>query len=650
MPTKKLGSLSDIDGLRALAVVAVVLFHLDFEFFQGGYVGVDIFFVISGFLISGLIRERIALHQFSLADFYANRIRRLLPAILATVFATTVASLFILQPQMLEDFSVAAIASMFSVANINFYLEAGYWDANSKLKPLLHMWSLGVEEQFYMLWPTLLLLSSRLRSNLYIPLLLTITASGLAVNLLASSVDTAGPFYLLPYRIWQFSLGALALEMWRANRYSLFTQQCLRAMGLALCCITIITPSGTAQLASSMILLPNVGAVLILLACDHKASSLWLSNPLSRWLGKISYALYLVHWPVIALYKVWTLADLTPLSQLGLGALVMVLTGLLHYGIEIRFYQRGVRVSGVNRWQGVPKACFVGVLISTGLLTLIAYRPDFYALRQSVLDTESIKSYQKDRFKHLANTCQIKDFDTSPRCRYRSGDAILIIGNSHEVDGFNIIRAALPETQQTDLVRFGGIETCQELQLIGDWPQAADKNCQHRLTQLASSIEKIQWKAVIFSARRPYAINKNPLIAVLKRIKHQQPDAQIIVFEDYITTREDCAMLINQTGTPLSCRQAENVEYFAASPAYWLGQSSPDWVNYEAISALADDYFDKIELLCPNGQMKNCPVATPDGHPMAVDTHHLTYEFASWMGFQLAANQPPWFKALTNSP
>ena len=86
MPTKKLGSLSDIDGLRALAVVAVVLFHLDFEFFQGGYVGVDIFFVISGFLISGLIRERIALHQFSLADFYANRIRRLLPAILATVF------------------------------------------------------------------------------------------------------------------------------------------------------------------------------------------------------------------------------------------------------------------------------------------------------------------------------------------------------------------------------------------------------------------------------------------------------------------------------------------------------------------------------------------------------------------------------------
>ena len=143
VPKRALGYLADIDGLRAVAVLAVVLFHLDIPGFAGGYVGVDIFFVISGFLISGLIRDRAAAGQFRFSSFYAGRVQRLLPAVLATVMATTIAAMLILQPGMMSAFAMSASAAVFSAANFVFYFESGYWDATAELKPLLHLWSLG---------------------------------------------------------------------------------------------------------------------------------------------------------------------------------------------------------------------------------------------------------------------------------------------------------------------------------------------------------------------------------------------------------------------------------------------------------------------------------------------------------------------------
>ncbi len=144
----------DIDGLRAIAVLAVVLFHLDIEVFSGGFVGVDVFFVISGFLISSIIAAKAEAGRFSFRDFYLGRVRRIIPPLVATVAVTFIASAFILTPDDFQRFSRSAVAALASASNIVFYLEAGYWDTASELKPLLHTWSLGgVEEQFYLVWP-----------------------------------------------------------------------------------------------------------------------------------------------------------------------------------------------------------------------------------------------------------------------------------------------------------------------------------------------------------------------------------------------------------------------------------------------------------------------------------------------------------------
>lgn len=141
---RRLVYLTDIDGLRALAVLAVVLFHLQIPAFTGGFVGVDIFFVISGFLISGLIRDQINTDSFHFSAFYLRRVNRLLPAVLATVVMTTIVASFVVQPDAFGALALSAAAGVLSAANILFYFESGYWDASAELKPLLHLWSLGV--------------------------------------------------------------------------------------------------------------------------------------------------------------------------------------------------------------------------------------------------------------------------------------------------------------------------------------------------------------------------------------------------------------------------------------------------------------------------------------------------------------------------
>ena len=152
------GLIRPLEGMRALAVLAVLLFHLDLPYFDGGYLGVDVFFIISGFIITKNILRQMEDGSFSIPSFYYKRFRRLFPALTITVLGTLIASFIILAPSILRDVGESSVWSLFSLANVHFWLEANYFDVESDRKPLLHMWSLGVEEQFYIFWPFLLLL------------------------------------------------------------------------------------------------------------------------------------------------------------------------------------------------------------------------------------------------------------------------------------------------------------------------------------------------------------------------------------------------------------------------------------------------------------------------------------------------------------
>ncbi|WP_028302540.1 acyltransferase family protein [Oceanospirillum beijerinckii] len=196
----------DIDGLRALAVLLVLGFHLNLELISGGHIGVDAFFVLSGFLITSILVEQISQNQFSIRQFYLRRIQRLFPALYTTVLLTFIAAAFILLPNNFEQFARSAIAAIFSLSNVLFWAESGYWDIASESKPLLHTWSLGVEEQFYLVWPVLLLVLIRLKLPV-LRILTAITALGFLLSYFYSQFDLSGAFYLLPARVFQFSAG-----------------------------------------------------------------------------------------------------------------------------------------------------------------------------------------------------------------------------------------------------------------------------------------------------------------------------------------------------------------------------------------------------------------------------------------------------------
>lgn len=634
---RKLGYLADIDGLRALAVIAVILFHLELPGFSGGYVGVDIFFVISGFLISGLIRERVSLGDFRFSSFYAARINRLLPAVLATVAATALASVFILQPAMMSAFATSALASVFSAANFVFYFESGYWDAGAEMKPLLHLWSLGVEEQFYLFWPALIVLLCRASQRIYRTGLVVILVVSLSACIGYTAVDSAASFYLLPFRVWQFALGALTVELWRHIRWGEFARQVSRSTGLALCGISIVSFTETAAFPGSMAVIPSLGAALVLASAHETSGSVWLANPAAGWLGRLSYALYLVHWPPVALYRCYTLEELTPLSQLALGGLTFVLAIALHFGVERQFYRRH-RDQPV-RWRGpAGYALATASALAVAMISMQQY-PDRFTTRDALLTAAAVDGYNTRRYTLVRGVCRIDALGKTHRCPVPDRPAVLFIGNSHEPDAYNIIASALGPGMQRPQVVFGSIDACKSLRVMGDWATAADASCQARLSALKDSLEVINWHTVVYGARKPYAENKEALVRILETLHSQQPQARIVVVEDYLATTQRCAHLINQFGSPRVCADPSKI---SALPGF-LEDAMP---LRERVEALDTATFNKVSLLCRGELPASCPTQTPEGHPVSMDEHHMTFEFAAWTGWQLAEMNPPWLEAI----
>ncbi|WP_416357608.1 acyltransferase family protein [Aureimonas phyllosphaerae] len=295
---------ADIDGLRAVAVVAVLLFHAELPGFAGGYVGVDVFFVISGFLITSIICEDLDRGRFTFADFYARRVRRIFPALFATVLVTCiVAGCFFLPPDFRSlGASIAATAGFAS--NILFWAQADYFDAPAELKPLLHTWSLSIEEQFYLGFPCLLVLLWWMDPPNRRRVLAGLTAASFAIGVIATHKDPQAAFYLLPPRAWELLLGALlALSPGPALPPALARRA--GWLGLASILLAVAIYDAQTPFPGFAALLPTLGAALVIGAgtSGHVgASKLLGSRPLVA-VGRLSFSLYLWHWPVLSLLR-----------------------------------------------------------------------------------------------------------------------------------------------------------------------------------------------------------------------------------------------------------------------------------------------------------------------------------------------------------
>jgi peptidoglycan/LPS O-acetylase OafA/YrhL len=300
-----LGHRPDIDGLRAIAVLSVVLYHLGIGGLTGGFVGVDIFFVISGFLISRIIYAEVHAGSFSVAQFYERRARRILPAFFVATIGITIAASAILMPPEVASFAQSLMASVLFSSNVFFYATSGYFAPSAENLPLLHYWSLGVEEQFYILFPLLIILIVRWSSRLLFSCLALLFTVSLILAQVMLRKDPSAVFYLLPFRSCELLIGSLLAlpSMQFPIDRRLATVATLS--GLCLVGVAVLTFNTAMPFPGVTALLPCVGTALII------GGGAVISNPISWMLsllplvliGRISYSLYLVHWPLIVFAK-----------------------------------------------------------------------------------------------------------------------------------------------------------------------------------------------------------------------------------------------------------------------------------------------------------------------------------------------------------
>ncbi|MBQ6657204.1 MAG: acyltransferase [Ottowia sp.] len=355
----------DIDGLRAVAVLAVVIFHASPRRMPGGFAGVDVFFVISGYLISTILLENLARDTFSLATFYMRRIRRIFPAlavVLAASFAFGWLSLFADEFASLGKHMAAGAGF---VANLALWHEAGYFDTASELKPLLHLWSLGIEEQFYLVWPLLLWLAWKRKFNVLTVIALLLVAS-FVVNVFFIGRDATATFYAPYTRFWELLAGSL-LAWWhlRPTSSEKHHSNTLSIAGFVLLALGFWKITKATPFPGAWAAVPVAGAFLVIAAGQRAwLNRVVLGNRVAVFFGLISFPLYLWHWPLLAFARI--IDGGKPASAVRVAA---VLTAIVLAWLTWRFIERPLRFGGHGKAKAIALAVVVAVLGSVGYLT-----------------------------------------------------------------------------------------------------------------------------------------------------------------------------------------------------------------------------------------------------------------------------------------
>ena len=384
-----IGYRAHIDGLRAVAVMPVVLYHAGFSTFSGGFVGVDVFFVISGFLITSLIASDLEGGKFSILNFYERRIRRIFPALFAVIAACSIAAWFTFMPVEFAYFGRSALAAALFGSNILFFDESGYFDTAAQLKPLLHTWSLAVEEQFYIFFPLMLMVLHKLgRSRLTIALVILAILS-FALNLWATEKEPEFAFFMSPPRFWELLLGALLAMGVVPNSASRRVNQILMTLGLGLIAFAVFTYSEAMSFPGIAALAPCLGAAMVLLGGHQDGPVVrMLSIRPIVFLGLISYSLYLWHWPIIVFVRYYFGEEPSVTQASSIICASLVIAVLSWRWIEQPFRQRRYAISRPALFKSAAAA-----MVATGTFGLIinAYEGVASRLPAEVMEIYSAK-------------------------------------------------------------------------------------------------------------------------------------------------------------------------------------------------------------------------------------------------------------------
>ena len=607
----------DVDGLRALAVSIVLIFHTGISPLRGGFVGVDIFFVISGFLITSLLVRDLETGRFSIKTFYERRIRRIFPAMMVMLAVVLAASpLFLFQSELRVTASTG-VASLLSAANLYLMTAAGYFEADALTQPLLHMWSLGVEEQFYLFFPLLLAFAVRRFPNRVAAFLLFLTLASLALSVVVTSSNRDVAYFFPLTRAWELLIGALIVVIPLPQ-----LTRGLREIGAALALALILYcayklhsgmpfPGWIAALptlaAAALIVLGSMGGSLI-----NRGFSL----PPVVFLGQISYSLYLWHWPIIVGYR------LTRGGHLVFWEAVMLIAASLAAAIlSWRFVERPFREKHLLPGQS---ALFVGAAGITALLAIacgwlfmisaLSPNPKNEADRLARYITYDDRGvYRRGQCFLVGHLNNLSDFDETA-CLKPSPEQenVLVVGDSHGAHLWSGLQAALPQAHVLQATSTGckpvvfakGEATCRAL-------------IQHVFDQIGSGFRP---DVLILSARW----EDTDLPALLETISVLRPKVARLVVSGPIV---EYGVALPRLLAQIADGRDPTLLFLARKTAI----ARVDQQFAEAVQQAGADYFSPFRSLCsPDGEV--CRTTDDNGVPLQWDYGHLTKEGSVLIG------------------
>ena len=635
---------ADIDGLRALAVLSVLFFHLGFSDFGGGYVGVDVFFVISGYLITRLIRDEVVTTgSFSFSNFYLRRVRRLAPALLFTFALCFACAMVLFSPADLQRFAGALVHAVFSVSNFYFWMESGYFDAEITVKPLLHTWSLSVEEQFYLIWPVTLVFLLLKTPRYTIPVVLGLAGVvSLAINIdfydgyspivqaIAPSLSdwfAEGPatiYFLAPFRVFEFAIGAGLVFLAERKSVNAVLAEALTALGLVMILVAVLMYTEATPFPTFYALVPCVGAALIIyFAGASRLCKLFLSNPVMVRLGLISYSLYLIHWPMIVFYGYYTKAELS-LGERWTIVLVSIVAAELMY----RWVETPVRNYSRSPKKAAPRRLVYATALSAAVICVPAvgaWSNQGWTWRfgdgGSVQSFGDIKELQQERADYI-HEYLAEQGEGVPGKRN-----ILVVGDSLGHDMVLSLAQNLDDTHSVQFQRYNAL--CYPI--FVDDLESDSENC----TKIYSAFEKSEKISGADEIYVAYAMAPNfwatefvPLIEYLK--EKARPDTRIVLFG-----RRPAFPDFHSTAVSM-LSDGSSVEQIEQRAREISGDQSPlDRQMRAAAEGLGIDFISTYAMACTSDR---CRFFGEDGSLMFWDKHHWTVQGATWFGSEIVAS------------
>ncbi len=604
----------DIQGLRAIALLAVVVFHINPTLLPGGYLGVDLFFVISGYLILGFIWRDLAEHRFSLMVFYTKRIYRLFPAMLVMVIVTTVAAYYLLLPQESMVYLKSLLSTLFYFSNFYFYTESNYFNDAMAFYPLLHTWSLSVEEQFYMLFPLVLMWIYAKQKRHIMRWLLLIALCSLALSQWYVIRDPSLAFFASPTRFFQFMIGGMIAIVLQRHLPSRDFADFGTLLGLLLIAVSLWLYSEQTPFPGIAALLPSLGIGLVLyFGSSARYSHYLLENRVMATIGNASYSIYLWHWPLIVFYKLKISPNLSFAEQwmlLGISLLIGILSWKY---IEDRF--RKEKVPKVS-WRPFVKMLVLSSVVTVSGFILFTYFPyeKSHRSKQVVDYLEYDTSHFRDGKCFLTSRYNDVKFYDKQGCVTHDATKknYLLIGDSHAAHYYSALNELLKEgetlTQVTSsgcvpMIPFQGIPRCTALMNWAFYDLLPQKH----------------FDVVILSGHWGYIRHDN----IVKTIDYlQRYTDKIIIFGPSLQYSQPLPRLL----AGLQKDEKSTLLYKSAGKYEPLKQIDTALQSYFTMDKV--EYISMLDLLCSQDE---CESLTPGGVPINFDESHLTHQGALYL-------------------